>query len=183
MPLSIAALSRILSSLNHSQTHDDYLFCAMICTGFYCLLRLGELSYPDNPHLRNPEKLSQRSSVTFPTSGTYAFMLRTHKTDPFFEGSHIHIRHLIHNVPDPHPHFISYLTSRDRLFPFNCELWLHQNGSVPTRSFFIKRLRLYCDNSIAGQSMRAGGTTALAEAGVSPDIIQAIGHWSSETWH
>ena len=182
LPLSIPTLTRILSSLDHSQTHDDLLFCAMICTGLYGLLRLGELSYPDNPPLRNPEKLSRRSSVTFPTPGTYAFMLPCHKTDPFFEGSRIHIRCLIHNAPDPLPHFTSYLASQDHLFPFNRELWLCKNGSVPTRSFFIKRLRLYCDKSVAGQSMRAGGATALAEAGVSPDIIQAIGHWSSETW-
>jgi len=44
MPLSIPTLSCILSSLDHSQTHDDYLFCAMICTSFYGLLHLGELS-------------------------------------------------------------------------------------------------------------------------------------------
>ena len=55
LPLSIPTLTRILSSLDHSQTHDDLLFCAMICTGLYGLLRLGELSYPDNPCLRNPE--------------------------------------------------------------------------------------------------------------------------------
>ena len=176
MPLSIPTLSHILSSLDHSQTHDDYLFCAMICTGFYGLLHLGELSYPDNSGLCNPEKLSQGSSVTFPTSGTYAFMLPCHKTDPFFEGSHIHICCLIHNAPDPVPHFISYLASCECLFPFNHEHWLQQNGSVPTRSFFIKQLCLYCDKFIAGQSMRAGGATALAEAGISPDIIQAIGH-------
>jgi len=138
--VSIPTLSCIISSIDHSQTHDDYLFCAMICTGLYGLLHLGKLSYPDNSHLCNPEKLSHRSSVTFPTTGTYAFMLPCHKTDPFFEGSCIHICCLIHNAPDPLPHFISYLSSCDHLFPFNRELWLRQNGSDPTRSFFIPQV-------------------------------------------
>ena len=114
MPLSLSTLSHILSSLDHSQAHDNYLFCAMICTGLYGLLHLGELSYPDNPHLHNPE-ISHHSSVTFPTAGIYAFILPCHKTDPFFEGSHIHI-HI------------------DCLFPFSCELWLCENGAVPTWS-------------------------------------------------
>ena len=37
-------------------------------------------------------------------------------------------------------------------------------------------------NSIAGQSMRAGGATALAEAGVPPQLIQAAGRWTSDTF-
>ena len=30
--------------------------------------------------------------------------------------------------------------------------------------------------------MHAGGATALAEAGIAPDIIQAIGRWSPEAF-
>ena len=30
--------------------------------------------------------------------------------------------------------------------------------------------------------MHVGGPTSLAEAGVSPHIIQAIGQWKSDTW-
>jgi hypothetical protein len=56
--------------------------------------------------------------------------------------------------------------------------WLLANGQVPTRSWFIKRLVRFCDNSIADQSMCAGGATALAEADVSHNS-QAAGRWAS----
>ena len=55
-------------------------------------------------------------------------------------------------------------------------------GAVPTRSFFILRLRQFFTSEVAGQSMRAGGATALAEAGVAPSIIQAAGRWASEAF-
>jgi hypothetical protein len=48
--------------------------------------------------------------------------------------------------------------------------------------WFITRLTCFCDDSITGQSMRAGGATTVAEAGVSPHIIQATGRWASETF-
>jgi hypothetical protein len=61
-------------------------------------------------------------------------------------------------------------------------LWLTSNGTVPTRSFFIRRLRSLFDASISGHSMRAGGATSLAESGVAPNVIQAIGRWQSDSW-
>ncbi|KAK0232802.1 hypothetical protein IW262DRAFT_1258813, partial [Armillaria fumosa] len=39
--------------------------------------------------------------------------------------------------------------------------------------------KLFLSNSIAGQSMHAGGATDLAEQGVLPYLIQAQGRWSS----
>jgi hypothetical protein len=55
-------------------------------------------------------------------------------------------------------------------------------GSVPTWSFFIHQLRAFFPSDIAGQSLRAGGTTMLADLGVSSHIIQAAGCWSSEAF-
>jgi hypothetical protein len=47
----------------------------------------------------------------------------------------------------------------------------------------MRRFRhLFPDSSIAGQSMRAGGATALAEDGAPPHIIQAAGRWPSDTF-
>lgn len=83
---------------------------------------------------------------------------------------------------DTFQHFARYLHSRDRLLPFSSPLWLRHDGSVPTRCFFISRLRLFFDHNIAGQSMRAGGATSLAEHGAPLSLIQAIGRWSSESF-
>ncbi|KAJ7882894.1 hypothetical protein B0H13DRAFT_2344426 [Mycena leptocephala] len=83
---------------------------------------------------------------------------------------------------DPHKPFRDYIASRDKLFPYHPQLWLRANGTVPTRSWFIKRLRTFFPKSIAGQSMRAGGATCLAESGALPHIIQAAGRWASDTF-
>jgi len=43
-------------------------------------------------------------------------------------------------------------------------------------------MRLFFATDIGGQSMRAGGATSLAEHGVPPSLIQAIGRWSSDAF-
>ena len=66
------------------------------------------------------------------------------------------------------------------LFPLHPELWLTSRGAVPTRHWFLSRLRvLFPSSEYAGHSIRSGGATSLAEAGVDFSLIQAIGRWSS----
>jgi hypothetical protein len=161
-------------------THDDFLFVSQLLTGFYALLRLGELTYPDKVALRNPRKVSQRLSVSWRETG-YSYFLPGHKADAFFEGNLLIIEKL-DGPTDPHKPFRDYIASRDKLFPYHPQLWLRANGTVPTRSWFIKRLRTFFPKSIAGQSMRAGGATCLAESGALPHIIQAAGRWASDTF-
>ncbi|KAH7886008.1 hypothetical protein F5I97DRAFT_1927878 [Phlebopus sp. FC_14] len=52
-------------------------------------------------------------------------------------------------------------------------------GYVRTRVCPCARLRLFFPHSIGGHSMRTGGATSLAAAGVSPDNIRAAGRWKS----
>jgi hypothetical protein len=85
-------------------------------------------------------------------------------------------------LADPYQPFCDYIASRDRLFPYHPQLWLRANGTVLTRSWFISRLRKFFPASVAGQSMRAGGATRLAESGALPRMIQTAGRWSSDTF-
>ncbi|KAF8988849.1 hypothetical protein BDZ89DRAFT_1106849 [Hymenopellis radicata] len=157
--------------LSASSTHDDVLFVAMLYTGFGALLRLGEITQPDNARLRNPRKLSKRSTV-FQVQNGYGFILPYHKADRLFEGNNIIV--MKRGDFDPLPIFYRYLASRDTAFPFNPWLWVRSDGTVPNRRWFIARLRiLEPDPTFAGQSLRAGGATALAEDGVAPHLIQA----------
>jgi hypothetical protein len=144
------------------------------------LLRLGELTYPDKVALRNPRKVSQRLSVSL-HENDYTYFLPGHKADAFFEGNTLVIQRL-DGPTDPHKPFQDYLASRDRLMPYHPQLWLRANGTVPTRSWFIGRLRKFFPKTIAGQSMRAGGATRLAESGALPHVIQAAGRWASGTF-
>ena len=48
---------------------------------------------------------------------------------------------------------------------------------------FIHHLRIFSPKSIAGQSMRAGGATVLAEDSTAPVLTQAAGRWSLDTFN
>ncbi|KAK0213792.1 hypothetical protein IW262DRAFT_1279546 [Armillaria fumosa] len=85
-PISRDHLRTAARKLSPRSAYDDVLFVSMLFVGFYGLLRLGEMTMPDNPSLRNPRKYSRRSSVEWIPQG-FAFWLPTHKTDSTFEGS------------------------------------------------------------------------------------------------
>ena len=166
--------------LSISIPHDDLLFVSQILTGFFALMRLGELTVSDDKSLFDHRKITTRTSVSV-SDKDYRFFLPSHKADKFFEGNTVIIQ--CHDVSiNPLACFKKYLSSRDRLFPFSSDLWLRADGSRPTRSFFIRRMRLFFSNNFAGQSMRSGGATSLAENGVPPHLIQAIGRWASSAF-
>ena len=152
----------------------------MLFTGFFSLMRLGEMTFPDDKVIQDWRKISRRRTVTL-QDDNYSFQLPFHKADRFFTGNTILVTRS-ESVIDPVLHFKAYLSSRDSLMPFHSALWLRVNGSIPTRSFFIRRLRIFFDKGIGGQSMRAGGATFLAEKGVPPSLIQARGRWSSDAF-
>ena len=179
-PLSHANLLHVIDSMVSVPSHDDLLFLALILTGFHALMRLGELVFPDKRALRNYRKISLRHSVCIKPD-QYSFFLPSHKGDRFFEGNIILIQKLT-TPTDPYSRFLAYLTSRDDRFPLHPELWLTSRGAVPTRNWFITRLRKLFPREVAGQSIRSGGATSLAEAGADLATIQAVGRWSSEAF-
>ncbi|KAF9011025.1 hypothetical protein BDZ89DRAFT_1167599 [Hymenopellis radicata] len=169
-PLSRAHLQRASVHLSASSTHDDVLFVAMLYTGFGALLRLGEitqrttLACETRENCRNAAQCSKSETATASSCRNNIIVMKRGHFDPL-------------------PIFYRYLASRDAAFPFNPWLWVRSDGTVPNRRWFIARLRiLEPDPTFAGQSLRAGGATALAEDGVAPHLIQAAGRWSSETF-
>ncbi|KAF7295420.1 RNase H domain-containing protein [Mycena indigotica] len=177
-PLTPLHLQQAINTLPPSPSHDDLLFTSMLLSGFRALHRLGELTMPDNPRLRNPRKYTKRETVTL-NEDSYEYWLPAHKADIAFEGNRIII-----SDAAALSFFRRYLTSRDRLLPLNPYLWAREDGQMPPRAWFIRRLRhLFPDPNIAGQSLRAGGATALAEDGALPHVIQAAGRWSSDAFY
>lgn len=61
--LTLGDLEVIVNTLGQSNDYDDRLFLAQLLTGFFTLFRLGEMTYPDDPKLRDPRKVSKRNSV------------------------------------------------------------------------------------------------------------------------
>lgn len=130
--LTIEDLETVVDKLSSSTDYDDILFLAQLLTGFFALLRLGEMTYPDDPELRDPRKLTKRSTVQT-NDDFYKFFLPGHKADRFYEGNTIIVRKNP-NKFDPHKRFLTYLRARDAKFPFSSPLWLTSQGTVPTRS-------------------------------------------------
>jgi hypothetical protein len=151
LPLTTAQLQSIASNLANSRNHNDMLFLSMLNTGFPGLLRLGEMTINDNPHLRNFHKVVLWSSLKW-VGTDFEFLLLAHKTDTTFEGNQVHIAHII-GSPNPKPIMAKYICSRDQLFPLHPQLWLRENGLSPTRSWFLRRLKQYCPADVTGQSM------------------------------
>ena len=175
--LTLVDLQIVINHYANSSSYDDLLFLSQLLTGFFALMRLGELTVSDDKSLLDYRKITSRTSVSL-SNDDYHFFLPSHKADKFFEGNIVIIQH--HTGPIDHLHFFkTYLNSRDRLFPFSPDLWLKADSTRPSRSFFVRRMRLFFADDIAGQSMRAGGATSLAENGVPPHLIQAIGRWAS----
>jgi hypothetical protein len=179
-PLLRDDLQRVFNALPHPLTHDDLLWITLLHCGFYGLLRLGELVVSDDPSLREYSKFTLRTSVSISPT-TFSFRIQRDKTDTRYEGSNV----VIQQMPaesDPLPLFTRFLASRDSKFPLHPLLWLKSDGVPPSRSWFMRRFRLFFSDSFSGHSMRAGGATSLAAAGVAPEHIRSMGRWSSDTW-
>lgn len=179
-PITFQQLNNIATLLHDSNLLDDILFLSMLTTGFFALLRLGELTDPNDTRLRNRRKTTRRDSV-ISSSTSIRFILPCSKTDKFFHGNEV-ILHRNYAPNDPVVFFKRYLSLRDTSFPENSWLWLTSMGVPPTRRWFLSRFHLYFDARYGGHSLRAGGATLLASKGVSFDLIQALGRWSSETF-
>ena len=150
-PFSIADLLFVLANIHAPRSHDELLFLALLLMGFYALMRLGELVFPDKKSLRNYRKISLRHTVSI-SSTHYSFFLPSHKGDRIYEGNTVLVQKLTVDS-DPYRHFLEYLNSRDLLFPLHPELWLTSRGSVPTRHWFLSRLRKFFPKNYAGQSI------------------------------
>lgn len=180
-PLSRADLICAIQSCPRPFSFDDLAWLAMLLSGFFGLLRLGELVWPDAGDLREYSSLSSRSSVLLDAS-SFTFTVPQRKSDTRYKGHSVCITRS--SLPDdPHSIFSQYLAFRDALFPLHPSLWVCGSGVIPTRTWFLARFcSIFPDPSLGGHSLRSGGATSLAAAGVPPSQIQAIGGWSSSAW-
>jgi hypothetical protein len=130
-PLSHNDLRQAYKEYGSLHDYDDTLFLAMLFTGFYGLLCLGEMTAPNNTTLRNSGKFSKRTSVEW-FDGAYSLWLPTHKADKQFEGAQIVIKSVKVNAVEPCQQFCWYINARDMKWKFNPNLWVTSAGDVPT---------------------------------------------------
>src|SRR5258708_3606682 len=184
LPIEDEHLRLLIAKLGSSDNFNDCLFLAICFMAYHGLMRLGEIVTPDNPKMLNFRKLSLRRTVEFIQNNSiraFKFNLPTHKADRRYHGNSIIIQSR-HSPLDPVSVFSCYLDARDSSFFFLPHLWLRQDGSFPSRSWFTHKLHLFLPKEFSGHSFRAGGATHLAAVGIPNDKIQAMGRWSSEAW-
>ncbi|KAH8915218.1 hypothetical protein BT69DRAFT_1200405, partial [Atractiella rhizophila] len=154
-----------------SDSYDDTLFKCIVAVGWHNLHRAGELVDPDEVSKRDFRKRIKRTSVNI-ADDTISYMLPAHKGDRTFMGNLCVLQKRDCETLDPTGILKQYLKRRDTEHPYNPELFVKLDGSIPTRSWFIRQLRRFFSSDIAGHSLRSGEATHLAANGVPESIIQ-----------
>jgi hypothetical protein len=179
LPLRVAHLVAFLEHSHISGTYDDLLFATMISCAFYGCHRMGELVWKNDKSLHDWRKVIKRASLFF-IDGRAQYHLPYHKSDRFYTGTDI----LLTPQPkaDPVSLLREFIVKRDSLHNAKSALFLTEDGSVPSRAWFDSKFFKLLDRSFGGHSARAGGATFYASLGLSEDVIQALGRWSSQAW-
>jgi hypothetical protein len=157
LPLSRADIGRVLATTAFAGSYDDCLFSAMLVTGFETLQRLGELTWPDSKRLQSYRHVPMRHTVAVtPTSASY--ILPHQKNHALATGNQVLLQRRDLTGLDPLDLFMRFLAARDTRFVHRPELWITGEGCVPTRRWFLTRLRAFFpDKAVSGHSLRAGG--------------------------
>ena len=124
-------------------------------------------------------KVIKRCSLTF-FDNHAQYWFPYHKADPFYCGSDVLFNS--HEVADPVSLLLRYVNIRDRIHGARAALFLTQDGSIPTRSWWDSKFSNLLDRRFGGQSPHAGGATFYTSLGIQESIIQALGRWSSAAW-
>lgn len=181
LPLRLHHLSTFLAMARKSKLYDDLLFISMLSACFFACHRSGEVVISDDETLFDWRKVIKRSSLVV-SEGRVAYRLPYHKADRFYHGSDILFTRF--HAVDACPVLLlaEYVRLRDTIHGARSALFLREGGSLPTRRWFIAKLHQVVNHDYGGHSARAGGATFYASLGLSEDIIQALGRWSSEAW-
>ena len=124
-------------------------------------------------------KIIKHSSLRF-LPGYVGYHLPYHETDPFYCGTDILFAD--QDVTDPVTLLHQYFNKRDSHHGTRRALFLQEDGSHPTCSWFDSKLFSFMDRSFGDHSPQAGGATYYAALGLSESIIMALGCWSLKAW-
>jgi hypothetical protein len=179
LPLRLSHLEASLQLANNSNHYDDLLFATILSCGFYACHRMGELVIKSDRSQFDWRKIIRRSSLVFENNRAQ-YHLPYHKADPFYRGTTILFSQ--QDVADPVALLKRYVGLRDFHHHARLPLFLREDGSIPSRSWFFSKFHSSLSHDYGGQSVRAGGATFYASLGLSESVIQAIGRWTSAAW-
>jgi hypothetical protein len=200
LPLRPSHLEAFRCVALRTGTYDDLLFAVLLSCCFYACHRSGELVWQNQKDLQDWRKVIKRASLHFShgragyclpyqvikraslhfSHGRAGYCLPYHKADRFYRGTDILFTH--QDVADPVTLLQEYTRRRDARHGGKTALFLREDGTIPTRSWFDNKFFALLDRQFGGHSARAGGATFYASLGLTEDVIQALGRWSSQAW-
>ena len=187
-PFTMDLLRRIWP-LKTGSPWDDVLFRAALCLGFFGFLRLGEMAIATSSTTFDPAKHACLGDLRLINSGqTIAFTIKVSKTDPFRQGSVVHIGAT--NTPIcPVATILTYRNIRTKLDARDCApLLCHLDGRPLDKVWFISAMQLRLRQlgidatGYTGHSLRIGAATTAAAAGVPDWLIKTMGRWRSDCY-
>ena len=170
VPLRTSHLQTFLDLSINSKTFNDLLFITIVSCAFYGCHRIGELVQ----RMINPNCLTGiKSSNTLLSHFQTTIMCNiNHKSDPFYHGTDVHF--VLQGITNPVTLLKQHCHQSDSIHGLHAPLFLHENGSHPTHSWFEHRLHNLLPSSYGAHSMRAGGATFYASLGLNKSIIQSL---------
>ena len=172
-------LSLFTACARSSKLYDDLLFATIVSSCFYGCHHSGELVQCNDKSLFNWRKIIKRSSLTF-FGDHVQYCLPYHKGDPFYHGTDVLFTP--QDIANPVTLLTKYIELHDKHHGAAASLFIHEDGSQLTHSWFDSIFFSILYHSFGGHSARAGGATFYASLGLTEDIIQALGCWSSAAW-
>ncbi|KAJ7609280.1 hypothetical protein DFH06DRAFT_920683, partial [Mycena polygramma] len=154
LPLRPSHLDAFLQLAICSGCYDDFLFAVLLACCFYGCHRSGELVLKNDKSLFDWRKIIKRASLVF-AGGRAQYHLPYHK-----------------EIADPVVLLHEYVTKRDALHGARAALFLREDGSMPTRSWFDSKFFAVLSREYGGHSPRAGAATFYASLGLSESVIQ-----------
>jgi hypothetical protein len=188
-PVTLRMLELLHEALNNKNPEDCAILAAA-STAFWAQLRLGEILGTSSTTF-DQNSLPSRGDLGTAISrvGSRSLHLPRTKTNQT-RGESVVITKQAHRV-DPiaalnlHLHINQGLPAKSNLFAFR----LPESGHtrILTRKRFLARCNTIWSRSgiprTTGHSFRIGGTTALLQANVAPEIVKTMGRWSSDAFY
>jgi len=178
-PLRLCHLETFLKVAQNSRSYNDLLFITILSCCFYACHWSGELIQKNSAKLPDWHKIIKWGSLTF-EQGQAQYYLPYHKVDPFYCGTDILFTS--QEITDPVSLLCEYTFLCDRHHGACAALFIQEDGHYPSQSWFDAKFFLILGHNYGGHSPCAGGATFFASLGLSKDVIQAIGRWSSRAW-
>ncbi|KAJ7174969.1 DNA breaking-rejoining enzyme [Mycena crocata] len=185
-PINATMLRALYDGLDFSDPRDVAVFAAA-CVAFWGQCRLGEI-LPTSSYPSATQNLPTRRHISRSSRKKRSTILRLPRTKTKVNGEDVVLVSQTSPI-NPRVALDMHLTVNKCNTQATLFAYTSTNGvaTVLTKAKFLQRCNEIWQRAgyprTTGHSFRIGGTTELLLAGISPDIVKAMGRWSSDAFH